>query len=332
MRNSNPTLGNSNSISGTGSSAKSIHAEDEAIMSPIYSGTGSSLVDEENNNNNTQGYMENNPSVVAGGGGAGGGQYYYGGNGGGPATPGDNQSYYRPSSGMGGGGGNAVKGRSTNQNSNKWPCGVKESSGSTGSMSPSSSNNSNTPPSSGLVPNSEFSFPPTTTTSSSFMDNFYHHAHYFPYHHHHHHHHAQGGGFLGQGGESGGPQISNGDLPMDQTDFYHQQQQQQQQQQHLQQHLTSPLFPSETPFLANPTSYYTNLWEEKKESEVGVGGEKATLAKGGRKNVGNKFLSSCKEEVESKKMLLDEGETDDGNELKTDIVKLEKIARRSQPC
>lgn len=60
------------------------------------------------------------------------------------------------------------------------------------------------------------------------------------------------------------------------------------------------------------------------------------LAKGlkGRK-IGAKFLSSCKEDGESKKLLM-ETQDANGNELKSDIdvghVKLEKVARRSQPC
>lgn len=299
-------------------------------------------MDEENNN--APGYLETPGSVT------GGGQYYYaGGNGGvtgtGGAT-GDNQSYYRPSSGMA-----ATKGRNAlATNSNKWSCGVKESSAvgvgggsTTGSMSPSSSNNSNTPPSTGIVPNTEFSFPPTT---SSFMDNFYHHAHYFPYHHHHHHGQP---GFQGQAGA----QISNGDLPMDPSEFYHHHQHQHQQQtgqQQLQQNASNPngvLFPNEgghggAPFLTNPSSYYTNIGDDKMEGTLSKQGEDAAeLAKGlkGRKMVNaTKYLSSCKEDVENnnnKKHLMEDRDLE-GNEIKSDIdvghVKLEKIARRSQPC
>lgn len=64
-----------------------------------------------------------------------------------------------------------------------------------------------------------------------------------------------------------------------------------------------------------------------KEEELGKGLK-------ARKPVG-KFLSSCKEDMESKKHLMDDQDAN-GNELKADIdvghVKLEKIPRRSQPC
>lgn len=71
------------------------------------------------------------------------------------------------------------------------------------------------------------------------------------------------------------------------------------------------------------------------------GEEAAELAKGlkGRKMVNaTKYLSSCKEDVENnnnKKHLMEDRDLE-GNEIKSDIdvghVKLEKIARRSQPC
>lgn len=364
LRSSNPSLSSSSNAvgssggSGGSSNGKGIHGEEDAIMSPIYSGSGgynnagstrtedSSLVDEENNN--APSYLDGGSAAT----GAMSGQYYYSstggggggavsGNGGTPGvTVGDNQSYYRPSA-MAGKGRNVVA-------SSKWPCGAKESSvGSTaGSMSPSSSNNSNTPPSTGLVPNSDFSFPPASATSS-FIDNFYHHAHYFPYHHHHHHHHPQAG-FLSQStglpeGQSNS-QIGNGDLPMDPSEFYQHQQQQQQQHQQHHQHLTNPngvSFPSENSggaaFLSNPSSYYTNLGDEKLENKQkeDVGELTKGLKGNGRKSISSKFLSSCKEDVEGKKHLLD-GSDGLGNDLKGDIdvghVKLEKIARRSQPC
>lgn len=90
------------------------------------------------------------------------------------------------------------------------------------------------------------------------------------------------------------------------------------------------------PFLANPSSYYMGLaggGDEKMDQ--GKQKDDVELSKGIKGNGRKKFLSSCKEDMENKKHLLDE-EDALVNDLKGDIdvghVKLEKIARRSQPC